>query len=488
MQTIIKKSLISTLACAYLFSLTGCLENRAYFGDLNTSGQTVIDPLGDPDEDGLNNQEEVDNGTDPEDPDTDDDGLLDGEEVNDIGTDPTDPDTDDDGLNDGLEHKVIGTSPISGDSDNDGVTDGIEVVGTYVDNIADGGKVTTAGENKIAIKDGTLDLDTPISIADWGTQEPANIHKNTFTEPVDVIDALDPMNDSDYDLRPNKNEKTNSTDPLDQNSKYLWIYEKPAGIAMVNAGYTYIPGGFDLDGDGAKENGFWMAKYEARGADSATASIDNLSQYINAKFSVINATNASGYVTSAALASGEALFLPVYNADSAAITGMYGYEAASLVDQTQVENGVATKLPSNKQYAHTIKLIKAYKLNNVKNSLLGYDDNVEENYERQIFEVMSNNQEFTSDLVKLDEFDEQNVPSWWGVLKTFYNDSDKAAASTDALVNPDAGLGINQDPYAVIIRGDIDSTGVVKMDLRYGVTFGEKGDIGFRAASDYVTE
>ena len=44
-----------------------------------------------------------DTGTDPLDPDTDDDGLLDGEEVDPFATDPLDPDTDDDGLLDGFE-------------------------------------------------------------------------------------------------------------------------------------------------------------------------------------------------------------------------------------------------------------------------------------------------------------------------------------------------------------------------------------------------
>ncbi|MGC9399594.1 MAG: CARDB domain-containing protein [Anaerolineae bacterium] len=47
-------------------------------------------PLGDPDGDGLTNEEEADWGTDPNNPDTDGDGISDGDEV-DQGTDPTDP-------------------------------------------------------------------------------------------------------------------------------------------------------------------------------------------------------------------------------------------------------------------------------------------------------------------------------------------------------------------------------------------------------------
>ena len=81
-------------------------------------------------------------GTDPLDPDSDDDGLcdgapsglpacalggedLDGDGVYDVGieTDPTDPDTDDDGWNDGIE-LVAGTNPLDPDSDDDWLCDG----------------------------------------------------------------------------------------------------------------------------------------------------------------------------------------------------------------------------------------------------------------------------------------------------------------------------------------------------------------------------
>jgi hypothetical protein len=47
--------------------------------------------------------DETDTGTDPNDPDTDDDGLDDGDEVNIHNTDPNDPDTDGDGVSDRTE-------------------------------------------------------------------------------------------------------------------------------------------------------------------------------------------------------------------------------------------------------------------------------------------------------------------------------------------------------------------------------------------------
>jgi hypothetical protein len=75
-----------------------------------------LDPLTpdgtrDPDADKLNNRSEYQQGTDPNDPDTDDDGLLDGAEVNIYGTDPNDPDSDKDGQNDGNE-VLAGTDPV----------------------------------------------------------------------------------------------------------------------------------------------------------------------------------------------------------------------------------------------------------------------------------------------------------------------------------------------------------------------------------------
>ncbi len=126
----------------------------------------------DKDNDGLSNSEEEELGTDPLNPDTDGDGLLDGEEVQRWNTDPTkrdtdgdglmdneeiaektdprNPDTDGDGLNDGDE-KSRGTKPLVADTDNDGLVDGQEVLqfktdplvmDTDKDGLNDGDEVT----------------------------------------------------------------------------------------------------------------------------------------------------------------------------------------------------------------------------------------------------------------------------------------------------------------------------------------------------------
>ncbi len=66
--------------------------------------------------------------TDPNERDTDDDGLSDGEEVLDFETDPNEPDSDDDGLSDGEEVLEFDTDPNDPDTDDGGVPDGEEVL------------------------------------------------------------------------------------------------------------------------------------------------------------------------------------------------------------------------------------------------------------------------------------------------------------------------------------------------------------------------
>lgn len=83
----------------------------------------------DRDGDGLTNDEEAGLGTDPDDWDTDEDGLSDEFEFMSqasLGTNPNDSDTDDDGLPDGFEYRV-GTLINAPDSDGDGLPDNEEI-------------------------------------------------------------------------------------------------------------------------------------------------------------------------------------------------------------------------------------------------------------------------------------------------------------------------------------------------------------------------
>ncbi|MFQ5399065.1 MAG: protein kinase [Anaerolineae bacterium] len=82
---------------------------------------------GDADGDGLSNQQEQLIGTDPEDDDSDNDGLTDGEELLRVGSDPLKRDTDGDILIDGDEVNLYQTDPTKVDTDGDGVADGAEL-------------------------------------------------------------------------------------------------------------------------------------------------------------------------------------------------------------------------------------------------------------------------------------------------------------------------------------------------------------------------
>jgi hypothetical protein len=89
--------------------------------------QAVTEGERDSDGDGLTDTRELEIGTDPNNPDTDDDGLSDGEEVLRRNTDPLNADTDGDLLTDGAEVLEHNTDPLNPDTDDDQLIDGEEI-------------------------------------------------------------------------------------------------------------------------------------------------------------------------------------------------------------------------------------------------------------------------------------------------------------------------------------------------------------------------
>lgn len=110
----------------------------------------------DDDKDGLTNCREEQLKTNPDNPDTDGDGLKDGEEVDIYKTNPLDKDTDGDSLSDKDEVKIYFTNPLNKDTDGDKLLDNEEVnkymtdpndKDTDNDNLTDGDEVLTYKTN-----------------------------------------------------------------------------------------------------------------------------------------------------------------------------------------------------------------------------------------------------------------------------------------------------------------------------------------------------
>jgi len=137
------------------------------------------------DKDGLTNARERELGTDPWNPDTDGDGLLDGEEVYKYFTDPLKPDTDGDGLTDYDEIFTYKTSPIKADTDGDRLNDGEEIARK------------TGPNNPDTDGDGLTDGDEVL------------IHR---TDPLNPDTDGDGLSDGDEVLRYNTNPRAIDTD------------------------------------------------------------------------------------------------------------------------------------------------------------------------------------------------------------------------------------------------------------------------------------
>jgi len=103
----------------------------------------------DSDNDGISECDEKGLGLDPNNKDTDSDGLEDGAELNKYKTDPKNADTDGDNLKDGEEVITYSTNPLKKDSDDDGLNDFAEVITYKSDPLktdSDGDKISDGDE------------------------------------------------------------------------------------------------------------------------------------------------------------------------------------------------------------------------------------------------------------------------------------------------------------------------------------------------------
>lgn len=162
----------------------------------------------DKDADGLGKCDEKQIGTDPNNPDTDGDGLTDGEEFLTYQTNPLVADTDGDGLNDGYEVKTSKSNPLVADTDGDGLNDGQEV-NQYktnplvVDSDKDG---LTDGDEVLKYKTDPLKADTDAD----GLTDGDEVLKYK-TDPLKADTDGDSLSDSEEVI-------TNKTNPLDKDT------------------------------------------------------------------------------------------------------------------------------------------------------------------------------------------------------------------------------------------------------------------------------
>ena len=182
----------------------------------------------DSDGDGVDDQREIEIGTNPMEADTDGDGLDDGFEVM-FGIDPTDRDSDDDGVIDGAEPEPNGDTDADGligaldpDSDDDSIFDGTET-----------GVVTPDVDTSTASTVFVPDADT-----------------STTTNPLDPDTDGDGHPDGREDANQNGRVDPGETDPNDPN-------DPPPAIdaGMIDSGAPSADGGFAADATAQPDTG-----------------------------------------------------------------------------------------------------------------------------------------------------------------------------------------------------------------------------------------
>ncbi len=223
----------------------------------------------DKDQDGLTKREELELGTDPNNPDTDGDGLNDGAEMKQYNTDPKNADSDKDGLKDGEEVTKYKTSPVKADTDSDGLSDGEEVMkykteplkaDTDGDGLNDGEEVTKYKTDPLKADTDTDGLNDGEEVAKYKT---------------------DPLKaDTDGGTVPDGKEVANKTNPLDPSDDVA----KPVTVTEVEKELTF-------DNVLFGSNSASLTKEAQKTLDAA---YDALSKYGNPKISLGGYTDADG--------------------------------------------------------------------------------------------------------------------------------------------------------------------------------------------------
>ena len=190
----------------------------------------------DNDRDGLKRCYEEGIGTDPDNPDTDGDGLKDGEEVNKYNTDPLKTDSDGDGLSDYDEVVIHKTNPTNPDTDGDGLRDGDEIskFNTNPNKADTDGDRLNDGEEVNTYKTNPLKSDTD---------------SDGLTDGDEVkLHSTDPLNaDTDGGSVKDGEEVARGTDPLDAKDDVVEKIE--IGVVIVLEGINFEYNSADITPD-----------------------------------------------------------------------------------------------------------------------------------------------------------------------------------------------------------------------------------------------
>lgn len=223
-------------------------------------GLTLVSGYGgsDNDKDGLTKHEELELGTDPENPDTDNDGLKDGEEVNTYKTDPLNADSDADKLKDGEEVDKYKTDPLNADTDGDDLNDGNELTmfrtnpldaDTDNDTIGDGKEVNKYKTDPLKAD---TDDDTLLDGDEINTYKTDPLVADTDADGLRDGEEInkfrtDPLNpDTDGGTVDDFTEVNRGTDPLDPEDDVVKM-----DVPIVLEGITFETGKSDITPESA---------------------------------------------------------------------------------------------------------------------------------------------------------------------------------------------------------------------------------------------
>ncbi len=295
--------------------------------------------------------------------------------------------------------------------------------------------------------------------------------------------------------------KDRSQDELGLSSKNAnkqWITDTSSAKVMRDNGFAYIPGGFDVDNDGANEGGFWLSIYEAKedtntNSDISLKDLGTVQELLIKYFKVLDTQDAyfgfnkeltsESEFTTSLIRDIEGLNAKkvVFNKEGNISKGISPIEAVISLENSQIEDGEEIYLPSEKQWMQLVKLVlnnpknwtenevgkgklyqgDKYGISNrryfvIENSILGVDEFVPKDYSIDIYDLSGSVAEWTSGMVEIgDRFlsgaegekeynDVNNAPPW---LKPTLQD--------DTTLNSTQGVGKYHDGFSKAGANDI---------------------------------